>query len=142
MNRDQHADECLIRPNMGATNINICVIYESLLALLSLVALALLLIRLLFELLLMVRLVIVLIITGITFGYVQCLLAWCFQTNKVMLQFQHSLSSLSRGKNIDTKGLHKLSEIFEQCQRVTVRSEAQKLGTCAFLTINTDETFC
>lgn len=125
MNRDQHADECLIRPNIGATNINICVIYESLLALLSLIALALSLLRILFELLLVVRLVIVVIITRITFGYVQCLLAWCFQTNKVMLQFQHSLSSLSRGKNIDTKGLHKLSEIFEQCQRLTARSEAQ-----------------
>lgn len=125
MNRDRHADQCLIRPNIGATNINICVIYESLLALLSLIALALSLLRILFELLLMGRLVIVVIITRITFGYVQCLLAWCFQTNKVMLQFQHSLSSLSRGKNIDTKGLHKLSEIFEQCQRVTVRSEAQ-----------------
>lgn len=105
---------------------------------LSLFALALSLLRLLFEFLLMLRLVIVAIITRITFGYVQCLLAWCFQTNKVMLQFQHSLSSLSRGKNIDTKGLHKLSEIFEQCQRVTVRSEAQNWN---FLTINTDETF-
>lgn len=124
MNRDQHADECLIRPNISATNINICVIYEALLALLSLFAHALSLLRLLFEFLSMVRLATVAIITRITFGSVQCLLAWCFQTNKVMLQFQHILSSLSRGKNIDTKGLHKLSEIFEQCQRVTVRSGA------------------
>lgn len=130
MNRDQHAGECLIRPNMGATNTNICVIYPSLWAWSSLVALALLLLRLLFELLLMV---IVVIISRIPFGSVQCLLAWCFQTNKVMLQFQHSLSCLSRGKNIDTKGLHKLSEIFEQCQRVTVRPEAQKMGNvCIF----------
>lgn len=47
-----------------------------------------------------------------------------FSVNKVLLQFQHSLSFLSRGKNIDTKGLHKLSQIFEQYQCVTVVSDA------------------
>lgn len=79
----------------------------------------------------MVRLVIVVIISAIALGSVRRLLAGCFQTNKVMLQFQHSLSSLSRGKNIDTKGLHKLSEIFERRQRVPALSHAPNWkGVC------------